>query len=236
MGSSSRMVAGSWTSARAMATFIFSPCENPCVRRSASRIESERVRAAVGAPLQLGAGEPVQRAVVADVLARGQARVEAPRVRQHADALAHRVAIAHDVESGDVAPPPSGTISVDSIRSNVVLPAPLGPSSPVIDPSGAVNETSRTARTSPCLPNDFVDGGDVDHGFGARRSGHSGGRRLFARNATQASASSANPPSSTNDAMSAARSLGRHDVAEAAATMCLLLASVFATRFRRQAA
>src|SRR5690606_12568678 len=43
--------------------------------------------------------------------------------------------------------PPSGRISVYSIRSVVVLPAPLGPSRPVISPSRASKPTSSTATT-----------------------------------------------------------------------------------------
>ena len=74
-----------------MATFIFSPCEKPCVRRSASasrpsaRDAASSTRASSSAPV-----EAVQRAVVADVLARGEARIEAARIRQHADALRAR--------------------------------------------------------------------------------------------------------------------------------------------------
>src|SRR5690606_20178103 len=43
--------------------------------------------------------------------------------------------------------PLSGRIRVYSIRSVVVLPAPLGPSSPVISPSRASKPTSSTATT-----------------------------------------------------------------------------------------
>ncbi len=55
VGSSSRIVDGSWTSARAIATFIFSPCEKPCVRRSASAVRpsvsiSASMRASSAAP------------------------------------------------------------------------------------------------------------------------------------------------------------------------------------------
>src|SRR5258706_4010823 len=42
-----------------------------------------------------------------------------------------------------------GTTSVEIIRNVVVLPAPLGPRSPVMAPSGAVKVTWRTASTSP---------------------------------------------------------------------------------------
>src|SRR5690606_5590605 len=47
--------------------------------------------------------------------------------------------------------PWSGCISVYSIRNVVVLPAPLGPSRPVISPSRAVKPTPCTARTGPVL-------------------------------------------------------------------------------------
>src|SRR5487761_2474919 len=45
--------------------------------------------------------------------------------------------------------PRSGRISVYRQRSVVVLPAPLGPSSPVISPSRALNDTPSTATTLP---------------------------------------------------------------------------------------
>ena len=46
-----------------------------------------------------------------------------------------------------------GASNAEIILSVVVLPAPFGPSSPVMAPSGAVKETSRTAAMAPnCLP------------------------------------------------------------------------------------
>lgn len=44
-----------------------------------------------------------------------------------------------------IASPESGEMSVASIRSVVVLPAPLGPSRPKISPLYAVNESPSTA-------------------------------------------------------------------------------------------
>ena len=55
-----------------------------------------------------GAGEAVQRAVVADVLAGGQARVDAAGVGEHADPPPHLVAVAHDVVPGDLRGPGVG--------------------------------------------------------------------------------------------------------------------------------
>src|SRR5436190_4656140 len=46
-----------------------------------------------------------------------------------------------------VASPPSGLISVASIRSVVVLPAPLGPRKPKISPRCTAKSTPRTAST-----------------------------------------------------------------------------------------
>src|SRR5258708_30670271 len=48
-----------------------------------------------------------------------------------------------------IAWPCVGVRSVEIMRRVVVLPAPWGPRSPVIEPSGAVNVTRRTACTSP---------------------------------------------------------------------------------------
>src|SRR3954471_896802 len=49
--------------------------------------------------------------------------------------------------------PASGRMSPNSMRSIVVLPAPLGPSTPYTSPGATWSETSSTARTE---PNDFV--------------------------------------------------------------------------------
>ncbi len=124
----------------------------------------------------------VQRAVVADVLARGQARVQPARVRQHADALAHREAVAQDVEvARRFAVPASGVTSVASMRSSVVLPAPFGPSRPVISPSGAMNETSSHRAHFALLAERLAEPFDADHGDGARRFGNNGGGTLFSK-------------------------------------------------------
>ena len=97
--------------------------------------------------------EAVQLAEVADVLARGQALVDAARVRQHAEALrapASASSIASKPSTRTL--PWSGDISVYSMRSVVVLPAPFGPSRPVISPSRAVKLTPRTACTGRSCP------------------------------------------------------------------------------------
>ena len=85
VGSSSSTLRGSWTSARASATLVRSPCEKPPRaaigdRRPCRAVSSSsRVRCA-SAP----AGQPLQLAVVVDVLARRQSRIEARDVGQHA--------------------------------------------------------------------------------------------------------------------------------------------------------
>ena len=65
------------------------------------RVEAKRVEQRVGACLERGTCETVQRAVVADVLARRESRIQAARIGQHADPLADRVAVATDVEPPD---------------------------------------------------------------------------------------------------------------------------------------
>ena len=67
------------------------------------------------------------------------------------------------------------------MRSSVVLPAPFGPSSPVISPSGAANETPSTALHLAVLAERLGEPVDRDHRRGPRRSGHSGGRALFSK-------------------------------------------------------
>ena len=84
-----------------------------------------------------------------------------------------------------LARPLSGIINVASMRNSVVLPAPFGPSSPVMAPSPAVNATPSTACTSPWRPNALASWCDFDQGRAPRRSGHSGGRPLFSKCSTQ---------------------------------------------------
>ena len=79
------------------------------------------------------AGEAAQLAVVGDVLARGEPRVEAARVRQHADARAHGERVAAARRGRRPAPCPAwAPRACEIMRSVVVLPAPLGPSRPVM--------------------------------------------------------------------------------------------------------
>ena len=171
------------------------PAKTP---RCADRRSAARPSVANSASMRCSsarAGKAVQRAVIADVLARGQARVEAARIRQHADAAAHRVAVGDDVETVDArACRRPGSTSVAIIRNSVVLPAPLGPSRPVIAPSGASNVTPRTAVHFAPLAERLGDAVDRDHGCGARRSGHEGGRFECSRKSMQAAAASRNLP------------------------------------------
>ena len=92
---------------------------------------------------------PCRRAVVDDVLARREPRVEAARVAEHAHA---RQRLARPLRRRrcrrPARRPASGAISPASMRSVVVLPAPFGPSRPVMRPSGALKLTSRTACTT----------------------------------------------------------------------------------------
>ena len=81
VGSSSTMLAGSCTSARASAVFMRSPWLKPSVRRSSSARHVEHARQLLGARVGRVARHAVQGAVVDDVLARRQPRVEAARSR-----------------------------------------------------------------------------------------------------------------------------------------------------------
>ena len=72
---------------------------------------------------------PVQPAVVDDVLARGQPRVQAARVAEHAHARPRRERVARRVDAVDRRCPRRADAAPATMRSVVVLPAPLGPSS-----------------------------------------------------------------------------------------------------------
>src|SRR5262249_27189819 len=62
------------------------------------RLEAERLEQLINATLESWARESVQRAEIADVLPRGQARIQTACVRQHADASTHGVTLRDDVE------------------------------------------------------------------------------------------------------------------------------------------
>ena len=97
----------------------------------------------------VGGAQPVQAAVVDDVLARRQPRVQAAGVAQHAHARQRGARLLAPRRCRRPAPrPASGSISAASMRSVVVLPAPLGPSRPVMRPSSAVKSTPCTACTT----------------------------------------------------------------------------------------
>src|SRR3954471_19788271 len=63
--------------------------------------------------------------------------------------------------------PPSGRASVVSMRTTVVLPAPLGPSRPRTRPSGTSNDTPFTAST---VPKHFTSPSATIAGSGTRVS------------------------------------------------------------------
>ena len=85
----------------------------------------------VGAPPALGGGDALQRRLQADQLAAGHQRVERRFLQGDADRAPHRPRLLDHVVAGRrVARPPVGSSSVVSIRTVVVLPAPLGPRKP----------------------------------------------------------------------------------------------------------
>ena len=152
--------------------------------------------------VERGAGETVQRAVVADVLAGGEPRVEPARVRQHADAPANGVAVADDV------------VAVDAWRARVrdhqrrEHPQERGL-------AGAVRTEQSGDLAVGGGERDAVDGAhlavpaerlgqvlDDDQGRAPSRSGQSGGRGLFSKCSTHEAGSVAKVGSSMKAAMS----------------------------------
>ena len=77
--------------------------------------------------------------------------------------------------------PASGTMSVASMRSSVVLPAPLGPSRPVICAVGRRERHVAHGVDFAVLAERLGQAFDADHGCGSSRSGHSGGGALFSK-------------------------------------------------------
>ncbi len=66
----------------------------------------------------------------ANHLAAGHQRIERRLLQRDADRAAHLGGLTDDVVTGDPGLPPVGRSSVVSIRTVVVLPAPLGPRKP----------------------------------------------------------------------------------------------------------
>ena len=101
-------------------------------------------------PLRDHAGvDAVQLGVQAQVLLGGEVAVQAGVLEDQADVAAHVVALADDVEAADPRGARGRPTSVQSILIVVLLPAPLGPRKPKTSPRGTVNDTPRTASTSP---------------------------------------------------------------------------------------
>ncbi len=153
VGSSSMRFCGSCTSARAIATFIRSPCEKPSVRRSRIGFISIRLGQPLDRCVDAVVAQAAQPTVVADVLAGGQPDVQAAGIGQHAEPLAHGHRLDRRCRGRRRARGPRrARTSVAIIRSVVVLPAPFGPSRPVVSPSAAAKDTPRTAstRARPC--------------------------------------------------------------------------------------
>ena len=92
---------------------------------------------------------PAARAERAQVVAAAAAGMEHPAVEHRADRVDRVLELAVDGWPWTVALPAVGFTSPSSIRSVVVLPAPLGPRKPTTRPSSAVNDRSSTASTGP---------------------------------------------------------------------------------------
>ena len=89
------------------------------------------------------------------VLLGGEVAVERRVLEDEADVAADVVALVDDVVARDVALPPVGRASVQSMLIVVVLPAPLGPRKPKTSPRATSKLTPRTASISPkdfCRP------------------------------------------------------------------------------------
>ena len=132
---SSRMSCGGGAPARApCAVFTRCPCEKPFAGgRANSPISSSSISSLARAARSPAPGRAARRSTQ-DVLARGQARVDAGAVRQHAERrrAASSGRRAHGaVPSIERIPLRSGASTVYSMRSVVDLPAPFGPSRPV---------------------------------------------------------------------------------------------------------
>jgi hypothetical protein len=112
----------------------------------------------VGPPGRRAPSEVEEPARHDQVLPAGQDVVDRRLLAGEADPAAHRGRLACDVEARDLRAPPSARSRVASTRTTVVLPAPLGPSSPHAEPSATADRSrSRPARhlVAEALPEPF---------------------------------------------------------------------------------
>ena len=100
----------------------------------------------LGAPRR----DPVQAGVEAQVLAAAEVAVEQRLVAEVADPAAQLPGLARAARSrAPATSPPLGRSRVARIRSSVVLPAPLGPSTTSVSPAASSRPTPSSAVRSP---------------------------------------------------------------------------------------
>src|SRR4029079_14314923 len=149
VGSSRKTTAGSWSRARAFASFCFLPLlklPSTCARRSHSekRRREDSVRSARVAASRPYSRPKKSRFAVADSFS-------------YSPGVSVRIPTRERTSSGrsvtsrpsTQARPSVGAISAVSTRTVVVLPAPLGPSSPRTSPRFTSRSTPRLAHSSP---------------------------------------------------------------------------------------
>ena len=128
----------------------YASCAHPARSLSGSvqRAQTELVDQRVGAQPRFAFSEAVQTAEVGDVLARRPAaKVEAFGIAHAAQAPTVCARPLRDVVTADAGAAAVEVNRVDSMRSVVVLPAPLGPERPVTSPSRATEAHIVDGRT-----------------------------------------------------------------------------------------
>ncbi len=148
-GSSSSSTWGSWTRARASPSFCFCPRESTRAGTSARSAKVSRCSSSLARCSAAARGIPYRRPVTtSDSRAVSEGHAPSASGIQPTSRLASCGCV-----TGSTPPtrssPSSGASSEASMSSRVVLPAPFGPTRPVIRPAWASNPTSRTAWTSP---------------------------------------------------------------------------------------
>ena len=147
VGSSSTMLAGSCTRARASAVFMRSPWLKPSVRRS-SRFFMSSMSASTSARTWAASVVMPCNWPKYTMFSRALRRGYRPRASLSTPMRATAAWGARATSRpSTVMRPALGAINPANMRSVVVLPAPLGPSRPVMWPLGALRLTSRTACT-----------------------------------------------------------------------------------------
>ena len=110
--------------------------------------QSDAGKNLVDAGFEFGPAQAVKVSLMPEILVGGELGIDALRLEDNADVAAQRSGLANRVEAGNRGAAEVGTMSVERMRKRVVLPLPLGPSSPKSSAGRTSKETPLSAVRS----------------------------------------------------------------------------------------